>query len=350
MKAVAFDVDGLGGESDFLERKARAFGHDLAGGGDEAPSVVDGATSFVAEEVGVNVDGAESAGAFNHELLADFLFAEGEVAGAGVKDDIDSAAREVAAGAVGDPGVFADLEANADAAYFENGIADGEEVVAKFVFDDDAFGPGVEPSGFVVEAITREVFLGDEADDIAIDEDGDGIVDGVLDPDREADGDDHALGFGSDLGEAAPGAFGDFVGEELVLTAITCDGELGQAQDGDVGFPGLRDTLKDAASVAAPVHGNLVEASRAYSDGVAHDDGSLAEREWLTTAEGRNTNTSGTHFFLVEVGMKVAGWAFDAARELEMVCRRGSRLPAGVGLVRFWYGKATTGNERDCGE
>ena len=270
VEAVAFDIDGADRESGFLEGEAGAFGDDASGGGDESAAVVDGASGFVAEEVGVNVGGTKSAGAFDNELFADFLFPEGEVGGAGVEDDIDSAAGEEAAGAVGDPGVFTDFEANADAADFENGISDGEVVIAEFVLDDDAFGPGVEPTGFVVEAVSCEVFLSDETADGAIDKDGDGVVNGVFDPDREADGDDHALGFWGDLSEAGPSALGEFVGEELVLAAIAGDGEFGQAKDGDVSFAGVGDALKDAAAVAAPVHGNLVEAACAYSDGVSH--------------------------------------------------------------------------------
>lgn len=285
VEAVAFDVDGADRESGFLKREAGAFGDDASGGGDEAAAVVDGASGFVAEEVGVNVCGTEGAGALDHELFADFLLAEGEVGGAGVEDDIDSAAGEESAGAVGDPGVFADFKADADAADFKNGVADGKVVIAEFVFDDDAFGPGVEPTGFVVESVAGEVFLGDETGDGAIDEDGDGIVNGVFDPDREANGDDHALGFGCDLGETVPGAFGEFVGEELVLATVAGDGELGQAKDGDVGFAGVGETLKDAATVTAPVHGDLVEAARAYSDGVSHG-GSLPDRGEMPTGKG----------------------------------------------------------------
>ena len=270
VEAVAFDVDGFVDEGGFVEREARSFGDDFSGRGDESAAVVDGATGFVAEKVGIDVDGAEGAGAFDDELFADFLLGESEVAGGGVKDDIDSAGGEEAAGAVGDPGVFTDFEADTDAAEFEDGIANGEMEVTEFVIDDDAFGPGVEPAGFVVEAVSGEVFLGDEAFNFAVDEKGDGIVDGIFYPDGKADRDDHALGFGGDLDEAGPGSFGGFVREELVLTAVAGDGELGETEDGDVGVAGVRDALKDAATVAGPVEGDLVEAACAYTDGVSH--------------------------------------------------------------------------------
>ncbi len=278
VKTVALDVDGLVDEGGLLEREAGAFGRDFPGGGDESAAIVDGASGLVTEEVGVDVGGSEGAGALDDELFTDFLLAEGEVAGGGVEDDIDSAAGEEAAGAVGNPGVFTDFEADADAVDFEDGVSDGEGVVAEAVFDNDAVGPGVEPAGFVVEAIAGEVFLGDEASDFTVDEDGDGVVDGIFDPDREPNGDDHFLGFDGDFGEAGPGSLGDFVGEELVLTAVAGDGEFGEAEDGDVGGAGLGDGFEDAAAVAGPVEGDLVEAACADADGVAHGKMMNAER------------------------------------------------------------------------
>ena len=61
VKAVALDVDGTDRESGFLERKAWAFGDHFSCGSDESAAVVDGTAGFVAEEVGVDVDGAEGA-------------------------------------------------------------------------------------------------------------------------------------------------------------------------------------------------------------------------------------------------------------------------------------------------
>lgn len=169
--------------------------------GDEASAVEDGAAGFVSEEVGVDVGDAEGAGALDDEVLADFLFAEGEVGGGGVEDDVDAVAGEVAAGAVRDPGVFADFEGNADALDIEDEVADGDvlAVFAELVVNDDASGPGVEPAGFVVEAVAGEVLFGDESGNLSIDEEGDGVVDGIFDPDGEADGDDEALGFGGNF-------------------------------------------------------------------------------------------------------------------------------------------------------
>jgi len=205
-------------------------------------------------------------------LLADFLFPEGEVAGAWVQDDVDSAAGEEAAGAVGDPGVFANFEADTNTPDFKNGISDGEKLAAEFVIDNDAFRPGVEPAGFVVESVAGEIFLGDKPSDLSVGDEGDGIIDGIFDPDRKANGDDEAFSFGNDLKEAVPGALGDFVGEKLVLAPIACDGEFREAKDRDFGVAGLLDRLQNAAAVPGPVHGNLIQAACAYSDGVSHGE------------------------------------------------------------------------------
>ena len=51
------------------------------------------------------------------------MLAEGEVAGAGIQNQIDAVAGELAAGPIGHPGVFADLEADAHAAEIENQVA-----------------------------------------------------------------------------------------------------------------------------------------------------------------------------------------------------------------------------------
>lgn len=84
VEAITLDIDGFDAEGEVLEGEAGAFGDDAAGVGDESAAVVDGASGFVSEEVGVDVGGSEGAGSFDDELFTDFLFSEGEVAGAGV--------------------------------------------------------------------------------------------------------------------------------------------------------------------------------------------------------------------------------------------------------------------------
>jgi hypothetical protein len=60
------------------------------------------------------------------------------VARAGIQDQVDGLERERGAGAIGHPGVFANLEAEADAADIEEDIAEG---IAHVVDDQGLLGP-----------------------------------------------------------------------------------------------------------------------------------------------------------------------------------------------------------------
>ncbi len=120
---------------------------------------------------GAGIDGGGEEGvvferearAFGDEAFADFRFAEGEMAGAGIEDDIDGAGGEPGAGTTGDPCVFADFKADADAADVEDEIADGERISCAWMEEiGNAGRPGFEPSGFVVDAIAGKVLFGGE--------------------------------------------------------------------------------------------------------------------------------------------------------------------------------------------
>ena len=187
---------GLGADDEVVVvGKAFGCGEELAAGSDHGFAVEDGAAGFVAEEIGVDVGSAEGAAAFHDEALTDLLFGEGEVAGAGVEDDVDAAGGETDAGAVGDPCVLTDFEAEADPAYFEEEIAAGERAaVWAGDFSGDASGPWFEPAWFVVDAVAGEEAFGGEAGDLAVDGEAGGIEETFLEEDGEAEADDHAVG------------------------------------------------------------------------------------------------------------------------------------------------------------
>ena len=90
------------------------------------------------------------------------LFGEREVAGAGIDQYIGAARRQARTGAVGDPGVAADFEADSHAAAIEKDVADRVLTAADFDAADDAGGPTAEPAGLVVDAISGQVLFGDE--------------------------------------------------------------------------------------------------------------------------------------------------------------------------------------------
>ena len=94
------------------EREPRPADEHLAAAGDERAAVVDRPARFVAQQIGVGVAHAERPRAFEHEPLADLLLGEREMARAGVEQDVGPALGEPRPGAVGDPGVAANFEAD----------------------------------------------------------------------------------------------------------------------------------------------------------------------------------------------------------------------------------------------
>ena len=169
-------IDHRGREQPIGKRKPRTAGEHLAVRGDERAAVVDRAAGFVAKEVCVGVADAKRARAFQHEAFANLLFGEGEMAGTGVDQDIGSALREASTGAVGDPGIATDLEADPHAAAIEEQVADWIFVPADFDASHDAGGPAAEPARLVVNAVAGQVLLGDETEQLAVAGESGGVV------------------------------------------------------------------------------------------------------------------------------------------------------------------------------
>ena len=177
------------GDEVVLIGKPRAFREQLARAGDEASAVVDRAARLVAEQVRVNIAHAERARAFDDEAAADFPFAEGEVAGARVEDDVHRLRREIAAGTARDPGVLADFKSEPHAADIDHEIADGDflTVVRSAENIADLQRPWLEPARFVMDAIAGEVALADERDEFSIDRQSGSVEDRVVVEDRQAE-------------------------------------------------------------------------------------------------------------------------------------------------------------------
>ena len=137
--------------------------------GDEPSTIKDSSTRFVAEKVCVDVGDTEGAGALDDEMFANLLFAEGEVRGGGVKDEVDAIDCERASGAIGDPSVFTDFKGDADAIDIKDQITDEDVLSIKVFGSDDALGPRVEPAWFVVETVSGKVLLRDKTCDFSVD-------------------------------------------------------------------------------------------------------------------------------------------------------------------------------------
>src|SRR5690606_26606587 len=132
----------------------------------------------------VDIGDAEGTRALDDEALADRLLAEGEVTGAGVEDHIDPLERQIAAGAMRDPGVLADLEAQLDAAAVEVKVAQGHVDAGDLDVGAQPLRPRLEPARLVVNAVAGEVLLGDDAGEATVDGEGGAVVDGLVEVHR----------------------------------------------------------------------------------------------------------------------------------------------------------------------
>src|SRR5690606_29044086 len=154
---------------------------------DERVPVVDRPPRLVAHEVRVDVGDPEGAGPFEHEAAANLVLAEGEVARARVEDDVHRVERQGAAGALDDPGVLTDLEADSDRSAVEAEIAEGVALPRDGQLRALSAGPWLEPARLVVEPVPRQRLLGDEPLQAAISDQADRVVDGLAQPHGETE-------------------------------------------------------------------------------------------------------------------------------------------------------------------
>ena len=204
--------------------------------------------------------------ALDHQPLANVELAEGEVAGAGVEDDVDSLRRHAAAGPARHPGVLANLEADLDATAVEDQVADRILLAAKLDRVADLLGPGLEPAGLVVQAVAAEEPLGHEARNPPIDRQAGTVEQGVAMQERQAQAHDHALRGGKDRFERLPDHRLESRPVEGVLAAVTGDAQFRQAKDRDSLSPSSADRRQDVLLVARPVQGRLIQNGCRNSD------------------------------------------------------------------------------------
>ena len=74
----------------------------------------------------------------------------------------------------------------------------------EFVSHDHSFWPCVKPTGLVVKAIASKVLFCNEAFDFTINENRDGVVDRVFDPNGKTNGNHHFFGVLGDFDKAFP--------------------------------------------------------------------------------------------------------------------------------------------------
>src|SRR5690242_4979337 len=98
------------------------------------------------------------------------------MASARVEKHVGAALGESRASAIGDPGVAADFKADAYTAAVEKQIAQRIFLATDLDAADDSRGPTTEPARLVVNAIAREMLLGDEAEQLAVASHGSSVI------------------------------------------------------------------------------------------------------------------------------------------------------------------------------
>ena len=124
--------------------------------------------------------------------------------GRGVENNVNAAPGKESPGAIRNPGVFTDLEAYANASQFKNRIAYGKVELTEFVSHDHSLWPCVKPAGLVVKTVTSKVLFCNKAFNFPINDDCDGIIDRVFDPNWKPDSNHHILGVLGNFDKALP--------------------------------------------------------------------------------------------------------------------------------------------------
>ena len=254
-----------------MEGESGAYSQESPCGGDKGSAVVDCSSSFVAKEIGRHVADAESAGSFDDESFADFEFAEGEVAGAGVEDDVDPGEGHIATGPLRDPGIFTDFQPDGNVSALEGQITDGVLLAADFDVIRDAEGPGLEPAGFIVEAFAGEETFGDETEDFAISGEARGIEQAALMKKGHTHDDDHVARFGNDFVKDFKGGPLQSGGVEGVFASVAGDGHFGETEDARPLLPGFGDGGEDVCLIVVPIERCLVQYGRGNANS-SHDE------------------------------------------------------------------------------
>ena len=142
------------------EGEPRPRGEHLAAAGDERTAVEDRAARFVAEQVGEGelTPNVREPSSTNRSRI--FLLAERKMARGGIEQNVGAAGGEARTGAIGDPGVAADFDADPHAAAVEEQVADRVLAAVDFDAADGARRPAAEPARLVVNAVAGEVLLG----------------------------------------------------------------------------------------------------------------------------------------------------------------------------------------------
>ena len=135
----------------------------------------------------------EGTRSFEDESLARRMFAEGEMAGAGVEDQIDGVSRQVGSRARCDPRVATDFEADTKPGQFEDEVPDRHIDAGKRRARNHAGRPGREPSRFVMDTLPGQILFADQSRHSTIDDQCRSVIETASVPQRQPDRHDHLL-------------------------------------------------------------------------------------------------------------------------------------------------------------
>ena len=259
--AVAFDVHNGIGQRPVCKTKPGRKRTDTAGARDEAITVVDGPTCFVADQVGIDVGAIESPRPIENETFPRHGFAEGEMTGRGIEYDIDPMPRVADAGSAGHPSIFADFQGEADSADLIDHITQRNRVALRGgELGDGIDGPLFEEAGFVVNTITREVLFPGEAQQHPVHDHSDHVVGAAGEAQWQADGGAKAFYRRHDLLlQNLQGSLRHIGRMKFVFAAVAGDAQLRKADEVDLAFGSLSQHGQDFFGITDPVLGRGVD-------------------------------------------------------------------------------------------
>ena len=153
-----FYVDHGRNDHEILIAQPRPRHYQFAVGGYHRVAVEDDPARFVAEQVGIDVADPKRATGVDYEPFARLRLEKREVTGRRIQDNIDAPFVEGTAGAIGNPGVFANLEPNANRTgapprQIEHYVAERVRKLPYFNLIAQTRLPRLEPARFVMQAV-----------------------------------------------------------------------------------------------------------------------------------------------------------------------------------------------------
>src|ERR1022692_890223 len=150
-------VNHRAGDFEIRKAESRSGGDQFSARGDECATVINRTASFIAKQVRVNIADAKGPRPFQHKSFADLQLAKGEVAGAGIQNQINAVQGQCGSRTICHPRILADFKTDLDVADVEMNVADGNRrSIGRSEFITHTRRPGFEPTRFIMNAVARQ--------------------------------------------------------------------------------------------------------------------------------------------------------------------------------------------------